>query len=100
MKIEHLIEFYEIVLKDERRFFYPGLCSLVFDYHYELHKLTATRKSQLLLLFCKDNDEYYKNYFTCGAFLFTPNDWTKRDAFMKDEIKSLKKLLKQGYTHI
>ncbi len=47
---------------------------------------------------------YYKNYINSSGYLFslpkTGKDLKTRIDFMESEIKSLKRLIKKGYTHV
>jgi len=55
-------------------------------------------------LMSKWTNGYYKNYINSSGYLFRPpktgKDLKTRIDFMESEIKSLKRLIKKGYTHV
>lgn len=109
MKIERLIQIFEQLLpiyekgykeKYSRFFLYEnnlefGLCYTVF-YTQEIND-----KNEFFSLF---RNGYYSSMEKTDGYMYPkPKTWQDlkpRIDFMKSEIKDLKKLLKQGYTHV
>lgn len=97
MKIKQLIEIFERLLPiyekgliQEDYSLRHGLCCAYFE-NFNDHILYDTVFT---------DTGYYKNYLNSSESLFPNGEIQPRIDFMKSEIKNLKKLLKEGYTHV
>ena len=109
MKITRLIEIFEQLLPIYEKGYNKKYCAVKMSNNYLDFGICCaslyngiTDRFELRYLF--DNNGYYGLITNSKGFLFPLPDNYKdlkhRIDFMKSEIKSLKKLLKQGYTHV
>ncbi len=97
MKITQLIEIFEKLLPIYKR----GLVKKDHSLRYGLCAAYNYNFNDFILYCTVFSDRgYYKNYLNSYGSLFPNGEIQPRIDFMKSEIKNLKKLLKEGYTHV
>ena len=106
MKITRLIEIFEQLLLIYKKGYKEKYCfQMMVNNNIDIGMCCASYyglgDASLYSVFCKG---YYKNLLKSNGYLFPEpknyKDLKPRIDFMKSEIKSLKNLLKQGYTHV
>ena len=105
MEIQKLIEVFKLLLPIYEKGYkenYSYVEMHYFNLHHGICNASAFHlKVKLYSIFCKN---YYKNLINSSGFIFplpeSGKDLNPRIDFMKTEIKSLNKLLKEGYTHV
>lgn len=104
MKIEELISVFERLLPIYKEAYENNYGYVKMSEKHLWYGLCLASKQSLDVDITNVMYGYYKNLLSWGCYLFKPPSTGKnvkpRIDFMESEIKSLKRLLKKGYTHV